>query len=191
MFLQRLYLVASGDCVGEPLLDVGFGLDVAVAGDVGVGVEGDDAFGGGDPAIGGAVFLVVDAWVGVVGGDDVAGGYDLFSWEVDDEVAAGVGGGPVVELELDAVDGERLFGFGDELVGEIRSGRSSGASGCDGVLLLLLVVRLRDDLEAGGECGEAVDVVAVAVGEDYGGDGLGRDLGDVGEELLRRLLWRL
>ena len=37
-----------------------------MAGDVGVGVEGGDAFGGGDPALGGAVLLVVDARVAVV-----------------------------------------------------------------------------------------------------------------------------
>ena len=105
------YLSAAGFCVGDSLLDVGFGLDVAVAGDEGVGVEGDDSFGCGDPAFGGSVLLVVDARVGVVGGDDVAGGDDLLGGQVDDEVAAGVRGGPVVELELLAFDGEGFFVF--------------------------------------------------------------------------------
>ncbi len=49
---QLFDLGAAGFCVGDSLLDVGFGLDVAVAGDEGVGVEGGDSFGGGDPAFG-------------------------------------------------------------------------------------------------------------------------------------------
>jgi len=60
-------LIASGYGISNFLFDIGFGLDVAVAGDEDVGVEGDDAFGCGDPALGGSVLLIVDAGVGVAG----------------------------------------------------------------------------------------------------------------------------
>src|ERR1700733_14455545 len=46
------YLIAAGLCVGDSFLDVGFGLDVAVSGNEGAGVEGGDTFGGFDPAFG-------------------------------------------------------------------------------------------------------------------------------------------
>ena len=130
----------------------------------------------------------MDAWVGVVGGDDVAGGDDLFGGEIDDEVAAGVGGRPVVELELLAFEGEGFFGLGDDLRRLVIGGRRSLASGGECGLLLLLVVLVRDDFYAGGEGGEAVDVVAVAVGEDDGGDGFRSDLRDVVEQLLAACL---
>ena len=61
---------------------------------------------------------------------------------------------------------------------------SAASSGGQRGLLFLLVVLLGDDLDACGEGGEAVDVVAVAVGEDDGGDWLRCDLGDVVEEFL-------
>ena len=104
--------------------------------------------------------------------------------QIDDEVAAGVRGGPVVELELFAFDGQRFFLFRDDLSGKMVGGRGSAASGGERGLLFLLVVLLGDHLDAGGEGGEAVHVVAVAVGEDDGGHGLRCDLRDVVEELL-------
>ena len=44
---QFFYLRTPSFCVGDSLLDICFGLDVAVARDEGVGIEGDDSFRGG------------------------------------------------------------------------------------------------------------------------------------------------
>ena len=49
---KLFYLGASGFGIGDSFLDVGLCLDGAVAGDEGVGIEGDDSFCGGDPAFG-------------------------------------------------------------------------------------------------------------------------------------------
>ena len=46
------YLRASCLGIGDSLLDVSLGLDVAVSGDEDVGVKRDDAFRGRDPALG-------------------------------------------------------------------------------------------------------------------------------------------
>ncbi len=74
--------------------------------------------------------------------------------------------------------------FGDDLRGLMIGGRGSAASCGERGLLFFLVVLLGDDFDAGGKGGEAVDVVAVAVGEDDGGHWLRCDLRDVVEELL-------
>ena len=84
-----------------------------------------------------------------------------------------------MEFELHAFDFETLFILRDHLRGEMIGGRRAPATRGQRSLLLLLVVLLRDDFNAGGERGESVDMVSVAVRENDGGDRLRRDLRDI------------
>ncbi len=76
------------------------------------------------------------------------------------------------------------FCFVTTCVGRWSAGGSALSSCGQGGLLLFLVVLLSDHFYACGESGETVYVVAVAVGEDDGGYGLGRNLRDVIEQFL-------
>src|SRR5581483_8450057 len=149
---------------------------------VGVGVEAGHAFGGFNPAFGRSVLFEVNERIGTLRGDNVAGEDDLLFGQVDDQVAAGVCGGPMQEGEVDAVDLHRFFILGDQLVGDVIGGRRAAAAARQCCFLLLLIVLLRDHSDAFREGCDSVDMVAVAVGEDNGGYRLGRDLGDFGQQ---------
>ena len=74
----------------ELFLHVGLGHHVAVAGQVGIGIETEHAFGIFDPAGGGAMLFQVNQRVGAVGDQQVAAEDDFLVGEIHDGIAAGV-----------------------------------------------------------------------------------------------------
>ena len=112
-FVQRLALLDEASDLGlllfeggQQCLDVGFLQRVAVAGDEGVGVQGQDPLEGLDQAERCAALLAVDERVAAYE-DQITDKGDFLAREVDDQVAAGVRRPEVEQLHTDAVDVER------------------------------------------------------------------------------------
>src|SRR6266404_5265833 len=101
---------------------------------------------------------------GIQRDDQVAGKNNFLLREVNDQVAAGMRGREMKQLNADAVDGEGFL-LVDRLCREVITRRSIRA--VEGFFYLFLGIRLRDDGQAFGESGEPVDVIAVAVRENH------------------------